>query len=367
MTKILLADDHQLLIDGMQSLLAGQPSLEIVGVAKNGVEAARLAGSPVLASGGMTTRYLNDFAYQPARIDVLQGGTQTTVQDYPGRTGYWDIGVPPSGPMDDLAFRYGNRLLDNPPELALSAVTDDMQEIAREVGVSQPYIFRLFGTKKELFMEAVDEFDLIIFDRYRRRGVLPNAYIENVARYVRDGGNLISEACPGRIDAHGYARRGELSPTLAELFGVRQRSLTMVAEPESSRGSASARWSPTPRTWGENRCFAPTGAVAPLGEGPPTPRNGSTATASTMIPMPPNHCVSCRQNRIPGAACSKSATAGSTSAAISTSLMYGSRAAARRAASSRRGTISAGPWRPGKARITSPSVISRMNLATRPW
>ena len=37
---------------------------------------------------------------------------------------------------------------------------------------------------QELFMEKVDEFDLIIFDRYKRRGILPNHYFENIARYV---------------------------------------------------------------------------------------------------------------------------------------------------------------------------------------
>jgi hypothetical protein len=40
-------------------------------------------------------------------------------------------------------------------------------------------------------MEKVDEFDLIIFDRYKRRGILPNHYFENIARYVRDGGALL--------------------------------------------------------------------------------------------------------------------------------------------------------------------------------
>ena len=44
---------------------------------------------------------------------------------------------------------------------------------------------------QELFMEKVDEFDLIIFDRYRRRGILPAPYFENIARYVRDGGALL--------------------------------------------------------------------------------------------------------------------------------------------------------------------------------
>jgi urea carboxylase len=38
---------------------------------------------------------------------------QTTVQDYPGRTGFWHVGVPPSGPMDTLAFRLANRLVGN--------------------------------------------------------------------------------------------------------------------------------------------------------------------------------------------------------------------------------------------------------------
>ncbi len=44
---------------------------------------------------------------------------------------------------------------------------------------------------QELFMEKVDEFDLIIFDRYKRRGILPSHYFENIARYVRDGGALL--------------------------------------------------------------------------------------------------------------------------------------------------------------------------------
>jgi urea carboxylase len=47
-------------------------------------------------------------------IEVLRPGMLTTVQDWPGRIGYWHIGVPPSGPMDDLSFRIGNRLLGNP-------------------------------------------------------------------------------------------------------------------------------------------------------------------------------------------------------------------------------------------------------------
>jgi urea carboxylase len=68
-------------------------------------------------------------------VKVLSPGTMTTVQDWPGRRGYWHVGVPPSGPMDDLSFRLGNRALANPegvpglecllagPTLAFSAAT----------------------------------------------------------------------------------------------------------------------------------------------------------------------------------------------------------------------------------------------------
>ncbi|MEM7547187.1 MAG: glutamine amidotransferase [Pseudomonadota bacterium] len=49
---------------------------------------------------------------------------------------------------------------------------------------------------RELFLEKVDEFDLIIFDRYRRRGVLPSPYIANIARYVREGGAVLISAGP---------------------------------------------------------------------------------------------------------------------------------------------------------------------------
>lgn len=49
---------------------------------------------------------------------------------------------------------------------------------------------------RQLFAEKLDEFDLIIFDRYRRRGVLPIAYLANVARYVDNGGALLAAAGP---------------------------------------------------------------------------------------------------------------------------------------------------------------------------
>ncbi len=62
----------------------------------------------------MTTSFLGGFNVGRRAFEVLAGGTQTTIQDYPGRLGYWNVGVPPSGPMDTFAFRLANRLVGNP-------------------------------------------------------------------------------------------------------------------------------------------------------------------------------------------------------------------------------------------------------------
>ena len=74
----------------------------------------QLLADPVFMSGGVTTRALDEFVYTPRTVEVLAAGTQTTVQDYPGRVGFWNVGVPPSGPMDDLSFRLANRAVGNP-------------------------------------------------------------------------------------------------------------------------------------------------------------------------------------------------------------------------------------------------------------
>jgi urea carboxylase len=82
-----------------------------------------LAADPVFAGGCMTTRALDSFVFVPSSVEVLSGGTQTTIQDYPGRVGYWNVGVPPSGPMDDVSFRLVNRAVGNEPAAAALEMT----------------------------------------------------------------------------------------------------------------------------------------------------------------------------------------------------------------------------------------------------
>ncbi|MEP6067412.1 MAG: hypothetical protein ABJ246_16350 [Paracoccaceae bacterium] len=66
---------------------------------------------------------------------------------------------------------------------------------------------------RELFLEKIDDFDLIIFDRYKRRGILPALYIDNVGQYVRDGGAVLVAAGPDFASADSLFR-SPLGPVL---------------------------------------------------------------------------------------------------------------------------------------------------------
>ncbi|WP_122323070.1 urea carboxylase [Pseudomonas amygdali] len=81
-----------------------------------------IADTP-FASGQPWTRCLEGLVYHADTFEVLSGGTQTSVQDYPGRLGYWAVGVPPSGPMDSRALRQGNGLLGNAEGCAALEIT----------------------------------------------------------------------------------------------------------------------------------------------------------------------------------------------------------------------------------------------------
>lgn len=66
---------------------------------------------------------------------------------------------------------------------------------------------------RELFSLKIDEFDLIIFDRYERRGVLPMLYFDNIARYVRNGGAVLLAGGPDYAGS-GSLYRTPLAPIL---------------------------------------------------------------------------------------------------------------------------------------------------------
>jgi len=96
----------------------------VAGIETNREFLAQVLDYPPFVARQQTTRMLGDFQYRATTIDVLEPGVQSTIQDWPGRQGYWDIGVPPSGPMDSLSHRLANRLVgnaSNAPTLELTA------------------------------------------------------------------------------------------------------------------------------------------------------------------------------------------------------------------------------------------------------
>ncbi len=107
---IVKADDRAAALSKMQQALA---DTRIAGIECNLEYLRQILADNVFAEGRQTTRYLNAFRYRPATLDVIEPGVQSSIQDWPGRTGYWNVGVPPSGPMDHLAFRLANRLAGN--------------------------------------------------------------------------------------------------------------------------------------------------------------------------------------------------------------------------------------------------------------
>ena len=86
---------------------------QLHGIATNLDYLRQIVATEAFRSGNIWTRFLDSFTPTASVIEVLQPGTFSTIQDFPGRQGYWDIGVPPSGPMDDFAFRLANRIAGN--------------------------------------------------------------------------------------------------------------------------------------------------------------------------------------------------------------------------------------------------------------
>ncbi|WP_439815076.1 urea carboxylase [Zavarzinia sp. CC-PAN008] len=85
----------------------------LMGVPTNLDYLRAIASADGFRSADVSTAFLKDMPFVPRTVQVLASGAQTSIQEWPGRTGYWAVGVPPSGPMDDRSFRLANRLVGN--------------------------------------------------------------------------------------------------------------------------------------------------------------------------------------------------------------------------------------------------------------
>ena len=109
--------------DAIKQLDTALAETTLYGIETNKEYVREILNTEIFRKGEIFTRYLNDFKTQPCSVDVINAGTLTTIQDYPGRQGYWNIGVPPSGPFDQYSFNLGNRLLNNPQNAAGLEIT----------------------------------------------------------------------------------------------------------------------------------------------------------------------------------------------------------------------------------------------------
>lgn len=74
-----------------------------------------IASTDMFRDVKISTNVLNTYEYTSSAIEIITPGAHTSIQDYPGRSGYWRVGVPPSGPMDSYSFRLANRIVGNGP------------------------------------------------------------------------------------------------------------------------------------------------------------------------------------------------------------------------------------------------------------
>ncbi|MEM7694185.1 MAG: urea carboxylase [Pseudomonadota bacterium] len=110
------------------AMAAALSETAIFGIATNLDYLRDICGAPFFAAATVSTTALAGLDHAPPTVDVLSPGTQSTLQDWPGRLGAWHVGVPPSGPMDALSHRLANQIVGNPDgaaalELTLSGPT----------------------------------------------------------------------------------------------------------------------------------------------------------------------------------------------------------------------------------------------------
>ena len=117
---IVTAPDREQALAKLDAALA---ATRLAGIETNLGYLRQVVRDPVFREGRQVTRFLNSFHFRPATVEVIEPGVQTSVQDWPGRLGHWDVGVPPSGPMDAYAHRMANRLVGNDADAAALEIT----------------------------------------------------------------------------------------------------------------------------------------------------------------------------------------------------------------------------------------------------
>jgi len=109
--------------DAIHKLQMALDQTSVHGIETNLPYLRELAASSLFYESRILTSSLASLRQHSNAIDVIAPGAQSSIQDYPGRVGYWNVGVPPSGPMDSLSFRLANRLVGNENNAAALEMT----------------------------------------------------------------------------------------------------------------------------------------------------------------------------------------------------------------------------------------------------
>ena len=235
-------------IDAMHTALAQS---RIDGIETNLRWLRDVVRHPGFVSGDVSTRLLDGVVHAPACVRVLSGGTATSVQDWPGRLGLWDVGVPPSGPMDDRSFRLGNLILGNPEGTA-----------GLEVTASGPTL--LFEAATRICLTGAD-FEAKLDGEPVGRGVaISIASGQTLALGRASGGGLRGYILfAGGLDVVPYLGSAATF-TLGQFGGLAARALVAGDVLHLGTGATSAGVAASlpdlPRTWDMRVLYGPHGA-----------------------------------------------------------------------------------------------------------
>jgi urea carboxylase len=97
----------------VDALVAALDGTRLAGIETNREWVGAVLRDEAFRSAEHSTGLYEAMPFRAPTVEVVASGGVVTVQDWPGRVGYWAVGVPPSGPMDDLSFRLGNRVVGN--------------------------------------------------------------------------------------------------------------------------------------------------------------------------------------------------------------------------------------------------------------
>ncbi|WP_280434881.1 urea carboxylase [Nocardia carnea] len=99
--------------EALHRLRAALDETRMFGITTNLPQLRAAATSSPMLDARHTTATLGSLATIRPRLEILRAGVSTTIQDYPGRLGLWNVGIPPSGAFDDLSFQLANHVVGN--------------------------------------------------------------------------------------------------------------------------------------------------------------------------------------------------------------------------------------------------------------